>query len=79
MRSRREIEGISLSFLDVIGCGFGSIILLLVMPIFNTVVIDDTVSNLKGSLAALQEELFDLRGDAKDINRKMIRKEDQQS
>jgi len=79
MRSRREIEGISLSFLDVISCGFGSIILLLVMPIFNTVVIDDTVSNLEGSLAALQEELFDLRGEAKDINRKMIRKEDQQS
>jgi hypothetical protein len=79
MRNKREIEGISLSFLDVISCGFGAIILLLVMPIFNTVVIEDTVSNLEGYLAALQEELFDLRGEAKDINRKMIRKEDPQS
>ena len=80
MRSRREIEGISLSFLDVISCGFGSIILLLVLTkIFEPVVIEDTISNLEGYLAALQEELFDLRGEAKDINRKMIRKEDQQS
>ncbi len=80
MRTRREIEGISLSFLDVISCGFGAIILLLVLTkVFEPVVIEDTVSNLEGYLAALQEELFDLRGEAKDINRKMIRKEDQQS
>ena len=80
MRNRREIEGISLSFLDVISCGFGAIILLLVLTkVFEPVVIEDTVSNLEGYLAALQEELFDLRGEAKDINRKMIRKEDQQS
>ena len=80
MRNRREIEGISLSFLDVISCGFGAIILLLVLTkVFEPVVIEDTVSNLEGYLAALQEELFDLRGEAKDIDRKMIRKEDQQS
>ena len=80
MRNRRETEGISLSFLDVISCGFGAIILLLVLTkVFEPVVIEDTISNLEGYLAALQEELFDLRGEAKDINRKMIRKEDQQS
>ena len=80
MRNRREIEGISLSFLDVISCGFGAIILLLVLTkVFEPVVIEDTVANLEGYLAALQEELFDLRGEAKDINRKMIRKDDQQS
>lgn len=80
MRNRREIEGISLSFLDVISCGFGAIILLLVLTkVFEPVVIENTISNLEGYLAALQEELFDLRGEAKDINRKMIRKEDQQS
>jgi len=80
MRNRREIEGISLSFLDVISCGFGAIILLLVLTkVFEPVVIEDTVSNLEGYLAALQEELFDLRGEAKDIDRKMIRNEDQQS
>ena len=80
MRNRREIDGISLSFLDVISCGFGAIILLLVLTkVFEPVVIEDTVANLEGYLAALQEELFDLRGEAKDINRKMIRKDDQQS
>ncbi len=80
MSNRREIEGISLSFLDVISCGFGAIILLLVLTkIFEPVVIEDTVLNLEGHLAALQEELFDLRGETKDINREIIRKEDQQS
>lgn len=56
MRNRREIEGISLSFLDVISCGFGAIILLLVLTkVFEPVVIEDTISNLEGYLAALQE------------------------
>ena len=64
----------------MISCGFGAIILLLVLTkVFEPVVIEDTISNLEGYLAALQEELFDLRGETKDINRKMIRKEDQQS
>ena len=30
-RKRRDTEGISLSFLDVISCGFGALILLLVL------------------------------------------------
>jgi hypothetical protein len=78
-RQRREIEGISLSFLDVISCGFGAIILLLVLTkVFEPVVIEDSIKNLEGYLAALQEDLFDLRGEVKDINRKMIRKEDLQ-
>jgi len=74
---RREIEGISLSFLDVISCGFGAIILLLVLTkVFEPVVIEDSIENLEGYLAALQEELFDLRGEVKDLDRTMIRKED---
>ncbi len=77
--SRREIEGVSLSFLDVISCGFGAIILLLVLTkVFEPVVIEDTITNLEGYLADLQQDLFDLRGEARDLNRKMIRKEDMQ-
>ena len=77
--SRREIEGVSLSFLDVISCGFGAIILLLVLTkVFEPVVIEDTNTNLEGYLADLQQDLFDLRGEARDLNRKMIRKEDMQ-
>ncbi|MBO6555192.1 MAG: hypothetical protein JJ957_01730 [Pseudomonadales bacterium] len=77
--SRREIEGVSLSFLDVISCGFGAIILLLVLTkVFEPVVIEDSITNLEGYLADLQQDLFDLRGEARDLNRKMIRKEDMQ-
>ena len=77
---RREIEGISLSFLDVISCGFGALILLLVLTkVFEPVILEDTIENLEGYLAALQDDLFNLRGETRDINREMIRKEDLQT
>ncbi len=76
---RREIEGISLSFLDVISCGFGALILLLVLTrVFEPVIFEDTIENLHGYLADLQRDLFDLRGETKDIRRDMLRKEDKQ-
>ena len=69
MKKKREVEGISLSFLDVISCGFGAIIILLVLTkIFEPVIIDATVSNLEGYLADLQEELVELRGEVKKIS-----------
>ncbi len=77
---RREIEGISLSFLDVISCGFGALILLLVLTkVFEPVVFENTIENLEGYLAKLQQELFDIRGDTRQLNRDMIRKEDKQT
>ena len=80
MKKKRAVEGISLSFLDVISCGFGAIIILLVLTkIFEPVMIEATVSNLEGYLADLQEDLVELRDEVKNINRKMMRKEDQKS
>ncbi len=74
---RREIEGISLSFLDVISCGFGAIILLLVLTkVFEPVILEDTVRNLEGYLAALQEDLFEIRGETTQLDRELIRRED---
>lgn len=79
-KGRREIEGVSLSFLDVVSCGFGAIILLLVLTkVFEPVVLEQSVRNLEGYLADLQSQLFDLQGEARDLNRKMIRKEDVQA
>lgn len=76
---RREIEGISLSFLDVISCGFGALILLLVLTkVFEPVIFEQTVTNLEGYLAALQEDLFEIRGETNVLNRELIRKEDKQ-
>lgn len=74
---RRNIEGISLSFLDVISCGFGALILLLVLTkVYEPVVFEDTIENLEGYLAALQEDLFEIRGDSRELSREMIRRED---
>lgn len=77
---RRDIEGVSLSFLDVISCGFGAIILMLVLTkVFEPIVIEDSIENLEGYLAALERDLYELRGEARDINREMLRKEDLQT
>ncbi len=74
---RREIEGISLSFLDVISCGFGAIILMLVLTkVFEPVVFERTVANLEAYFAALQQDLFEIRGEVAELNRDLIRKED---
>lgn len=77
---RRGIEGISLSFLDVISCGFGAIILLLVLTkVFEPVVFEDSIVDLEAYLASLQEDLFEIRGDSRQLNRDMIRREDKQT
>jgi len=77
MRKRREIEGISLSFLDVISCGFGALILMLVLTkVFEPVVIEETIEQLTSYLAELQLTLVEIRGETNTLNREMIRKED---
>ncbi|XOV87671.1 MAG: VWA domain-containing protein [Pseudomonadota bacterium] len=77
---RREIEGISLSFLDVISCGFGAIILLLVLTkVFEPVILEETIRNLEGYLAALQEDLFEIRGETTQLDRELIRREDRKT
>jgi len=77
---RRNIEGMSLAFLDVISCGFGALILLLVLTkVFEPVIFEDTIENLESYLAALQEDLYEIRGDSRQLNRDMIRREDKQT
>jgi hypothetical protein len=69
-RRRRNIEAFSLSFLDCICCGFGAIILLLVLSkIYEPVIIEKTQDDLKALIALLQQELFDIRGESTVINR----------
>jgi|TARA_Y100000310_G_scaffold344330_2_gene456479 hypothetical protein len=77
MRKRRDIEGISLSFLDVISCGFGALILMLVLTkVFEPVVIEETIEQLTSYLAELQLKLVEIRGESRTLSREMIRKED---
>jgi hypothetical protein len=70
MRKRREMAEFSLSFLDVICCGFGAVILLLMIT--KTVqpqIIEASTVNLEGLVAKLQEEVFKIRGETRILNR----------
>ena len=70
MKRRRNIEAFSLSFLDCICCGFGAIILLLVLSkIYEPVIIEKTQDDLKNLIALLQQELFEIRGETAVLNR----------
>ena len=71
-RRRRNVEAFSLSFLDCICCGFGAIILLLVLSkIYEPVIIEKTQDDLEQLIALLQQELFDIRGETAIINREL--------
>jgi hypothetical protein len=72
MRRRRNIEAFSLSFLDCISCGFGAILLLLVLSkIYEPTVIEKTEEDLEALIAMLTEELFEIRGDTTVLNREL--------
>ncbi len=79
-KGRAAPEEFSMSFLDVICCGFGAIILLLMIT--KTVqpqIIEASTVNLEGKLAELQEQLFDIRGETKILNRDLNAKQEQLS
>ncbi|MBW2476587.1 MAG: VWA domain-containing protein [Deltaproteobacteria bacterium] len=79
-RPRRQIEVFNLSFLDVISCGFGAIILLLVISkISEPLVIEQTNTNLSGRIAELEQQLHDIRGETQVINRDLVAKTEQLS
>ena len=80
MRNKRGVEEFSLSFLDVICCGFGAIILLLMIT--KTVqpqIIEASTVNLEGRIADLQRQLFKLRGESRVLNRDLNSRHEQLS
>jgi hypothetical protein len=80
VKKRRNIEAFSLSFLDCICCGFGAIILLLVLSkIYEPVIIEKTQDDLESLIALLQQELFDIRGETVVINRDLESVQEQTS
>jgi len=69
---RRDTEIFSLSFLDCICCGFGAIILLLVLSEFGEpVVIEKSREQLDAQVLALQQELHLIRGETEVLDREM--------
>ena len=80
LRKRRGVEAVSLSFLDCICCGFGAIILLLVITkTAEPVVLEQTSVQLDGVIDDLQEQLFDIRGETRVVNRELIERREQLS
>jgi hypothetical protein len=80
MLKRRDQAEISISFLDVICCGFGAIILLLMITkIVEPIVLEESTINLEGSIADLQENLFEVRGETRVLNRDLTVKNEQLS
>jgi len=76
----RSPEEFNLSFLDVICCGFGAIILLLMITkVTEPLVLEESTQDLKGRIAALQEEIYRLRGESTVLNRDLNARREQLS
>ncbi len=69
-RTKREEQGLNLSFLDVVCCGFGAVILLLVITKINEpVIIERSREELEGLILMLERELFEIRGESSVLRR----------
>jgi len=79
-RRRRDVDIFNMSFLDVVSCGFGAIILLLVIvKISEPHVIERLAVDLTGLVKQLQAELFEIRGETTVLNRELVSKQQQLS
>jgi hypothetical protein len=77
-RKRRGAEEFNIAFLDVICCGFGAIILLLMITkTVQPVVLEQSSINLDGQIALLQKTLFQIRGETTVFNRELNAKQEQ--
>lgn len=80
MRKRkRPMPEVSLSFLDVISCGFGAIVLLMLIAKTTVPSAFEAAEDLGGTVKDLQEQLFEIRGEATVLNRELTSKEEQLS
>ena len=72
MLRRRSVEVFSLSFLDCICCGFGAIILLLVLTDYQRPAkIEASRINLQAQVRDLQQQLEVIRGESDDLERQL--------
>ena len=79
-KKRRENEAFSISFLDVITCGFGAIILLLLIAkTGDSPILERAEESLHGIVRELQIQLFEIRGEAKILDRELNAKHEQRS
>jgi hypothetical protein len=71
-RTRRDTETFSMSFLDCICCGFGAIILLLVLNEFGEPIqLEQAREDLDQQIVKMKREVFDIRGMAVVLEREL--------
>ncbi len=69
-RKRRDVDSFSLSFLDSISCGFGAVILLLVISkIFEPIRLEESRDDLEQLIARHEQELNDILGETDVVQR----------
>lgn len=72
VRARRLTEEFGVSFLDVICCGFGAIILLLMITkTVAPVLLEKSVIDLDGQVASREQALYDIQGQLKELRRQL--------
>ena len=72
MIRRRGIEEFSVSFLDVICCGFGAIILLLmVTKTLEPIVLEDSNLDLSEQIAAREQAVFEIKGQIEQLRQQI--------
>jgi hypothetical protein len=76
---RRETEIFSISFLDCITCGLGSVVLLLVLSNLRAPEIEQSHEDLQQQLLKLQDELIEIEGATDILNRDLKSKQVQLS
>jgi len=79
-RKRRAHTEVSLSFLDVISCGFGAIVLLLIIArVGDPAALEEAERQLQGAVKEMQERLFDIRGESVVLNEEFSSRKEQLS
>ena len=80
MRKKRSlVPEINISFLDVISCGFGAIVLLMLIAKTVESTAFEQGEAVQGSIRELQQQLFDIRGETNVLNRELTSREEQLS
>lgn len=72
-KKKRGVETLSLSFLDAISCGFGAIILLLVITkIFEPIRLEESQTELDGLVARYEQQLNEILGETEVVRRELL-------
>ena len=79
-KQRRQQQEASISFLDVISCGFGAIVLLLIIAkVGEPAILEDAERQLQGSVRDYQERLFEIRGETVILDKRLKSRKQQLS